>query len=190
MLGNQYPSTSSLQSDLKFDEDDNAVLTTKIGTKWKKVQVGELSTDILVSYNILKESPGPSSYALRNIQALSPASAWLLFIDKFILEHIRKCTITEAHRQTVNKEVCLANNELLTFIHFMYTRGVIGSNNMPYDTLWTENWACLCVKKKQYQGTVSGKFYVFSALTQSRIDLRGRKQIDLVIFGGVEQVHQ
>ena len=97
VLGNQDPSTSSLQSDLESEEENGAVLTAKDGTKWKKVQVGEQSTGRLASYNILKECPGPSSYARRNIQAASPASAWLLFIDKFILEHIRKCTITEAH---------------------------------------------------------------------------------------------
>ena len=89
-LGNQDPSTSSLQSDLEFDEENGAMLTAKDGTKWKKVQVGEQSTGRLASHNILKECPGPSSYARRNIQATSPASAWLLFIDKFILEHIRK----------------------------------------------------------------------------------------------------
>ena len=98
VLGNQDSSTSSLQSDLESDEDDGAVLTAKDGTKWKKAQVGEQSIGRLARHNILKECPGPSNYARRNIQAASPASAWLLFIDKFVLEHIRKCTITEAHR--------------------------------------------------------------------------------------------
>ena len=73
MLGNQYPSTSSLERDLESDEEDGTVLTAKIGTKWKKVQVGELFTGILVSHNILKEV------------------------------HIRKCNITEAHRQLKTK---------------------------------------------------------------------------------------
>ena len=147
MLGNQDPSTSSLQSDLESEEDDDAVLTAKDGTKWKKVQVGEQSTGRLASHNILKECPGPSSYARRNIQATSPASAWLLFIDKFILEHIRKCTITEAHRQTENEDFCLTNNELLAFIAVMYARGVTASNDMPYYTLWTENWGVSLCKK-------------------------------------------
>ena len=147
MLGNQDPSTSSLQSDLEFDEKDGAVLTAKNGTKWKKVQVDEQSTGRLASHNILKNCPGPSSYARRIIQTASPASAWLLFIDKFILEHIRKCTITEAYRQTENEEFCLTNNELLAFIAVMYARGVTGSNDMPYHTLWTENWGVPLCKK-------------------------------------------
>ena len=56
----------------------------KNGTKWKKVRVGEQSTGRLAIHNILKECSGPLSYARRNTQATSPASAWLLFIDKFI----------------------------------------------------------------------------------------------------------
>ena len=75
VLGNQEPSTSSLQSDLESEEEDGAVLTAKDGTKWKKVQVDEQSTGRLASHNILKECPSPSSYAPRNIQAASPASA-------------------------------------------------------------------------------------------------------------------
>ena len=81
VLGNQDPSTSSVQSDLEFDEEDGAVLTAKDGTKWKKVQGREQSTGKLASHNILKECPGPSSYVRRNIQGASPASAFLLFID-------------------------------------------------------------------------------------------------------------
>ena len=147
MLGNQDTCTSSLQSALECEEEDDTLLTAKDGTKWKKVQVGEQSTGRLASHNILKEWPGPSSYTRKNIQAGSPASAWLLFIDKFILEHIHTCTITEAHRQTGNKEFSLTNNELLAFIAVMYTRGVTSSNDMPYHTLWTENWGVPLCKK-------------------------------------------
>ena len=115
------------------------MLTAKNGNKWRKVQVGEQSTGRLASHNILKECPSDLSYARRNIQVANPGIAWLLFIDKFILEHIRKCTITEAHKQTKNED-CLTNNELLALIAVMYARGVTDSNNMPYYTLWTENW--------------------------------------------------
>ena len=54
VLGNQDPSTSSLQSDLESEEENGAVLTAKDGTKWKKVQVGEQSTGRLASHNILR----------------------------------------------------------------------------------------------------------------------------------------
>ena len=124
MLDNQDPSTSSLQSESESDEEDGAVLTAKNGTKWKKVQVGGQSTGRLACHNILKEYPGSLSYTRRNIKARSPVSAWVLFIDKFILKQIHKCTITEAHRQTKNEEFYLKNNELLAFIAVVCTRGV------------------------------------------------------------------
>ena len=63
VLGNQDTCTSSLQSALECEEEDDTLLTAKGGTKWKKVQVGEQSTGRLASHNILKECPGPSSYA-------------------------------------------------------------------------------------------------------------------------------
>ena len=148
VLDNQDPSKSSLQSDLESDEEDRAVLTAKDGNKWKNAQVGEQSTGRLASHNILKECPGPLSYARRNIQAASPVSAWLLFIDKFILEHIHKCTITEAHRQTKNEEFCRTNNELLAFIAVMYAR-VTDSNDMPHHTLWNWKTGKLCGKLKR-----------------------------------------
>ena len=116
VFGNQDPSTSSLQSDLESDEENGAVLTAKNDTKWKKVQVGKQSTGRLASNNIVKECPGPLSYWRRNIQAGILACAWLLSMEKFILEHIHKCTITEAHVQTKNEEFCIANNELFAFI--------------------------------------------------------------------------
>ena len=131
------------------------MLTAKDGIKWKKVQVGEQSTGRLASHNILKQYPGSSSYVPGNIQAGSPPSTWLLFIDKFILKHIRKCTFTEAHRQTVNEEFCLTNNELLAFIAVMYIRGVTGPNNMPYHTLWTENWDVPLFKKETLRNRFS-----------------------------------
>ena len=108
----------------------------------EEAQVGEQSAGRLASHNILKECSGPSNYAHRNIQAASPASAWLLFIDKFILEHIRKCTITEAHRQTINEEFCLKHNELLAFIAVMYAQGVTGLNDIHIILCGMKTGAC------------------------------------------------
>ena len=42
----------------------------------------------------------------------SPVSPWRLFIDNFIVHHIRKCTVTEAHRQMQNQTFALTLEEL------------------------------------------------------------------------------
>ena len=52
----------------------------------------------------------------------SPASAWRLLIDDFILKHIAKCTITEAHRQLQHETFALTIEELEAFIAVMYAR--------------------------------------------------------------------
>ena len=134
------------------------MMTAKDGTKWKKVQVGKRSTGRLSSDNILKKCPGPSSYLRRNILAGSPASVWPLFIGKFILERIPKCTITEAHRQTGNKEFCLANNELLACISVKCTQVQMTCYIM---LCGLKTGACPCIKK-QYHGTVLPNFTLSS----------------------------
>ena len=69
----------------------------------------------------------------------SPASAWRLIIDRFILEHIQSCTIIEAHRQARCKDFTLSVEELEAFISIMYVRGVTGKNDMPLADLWNKN---------------------------------------------------
>ena len=77
----------------------------------------------------------------------SPASAWRLIIDKFILEHIQSCTIIEAHRQTKCKDFNLSVEELEAFISIIYVRGVTGENDMPLTDLWNKNWGIVFCKQ-------------------------------------------
>ena len=76
----------------------------------------------------------------------SPASAWRLLIDDFILKHIAKCTITEAHRQLQDETFALTIEELKAFIAVMYVRGATGKSALPLHDLWTENWGVLLRK--------------------------------------------
>ena len=90
--------------------------------------------------NILRETSGPTPYTKRNVVAGSPASAWRLLIDDFILKHIAKCTITEAHRQLQDEKFALTIEEIEAFIVVMYARGATGKSALPLHDLWTENW--------------------------------------------------
>ena len=99
-------------------------------------------------------------------------STWHLFIDKFKPEHIQKCTITEAYKQTTNEEFCLTNDKLLALIAVLYAREVTGSNIMPHYTIWTDYCDVpLCRLAILTNGF--SEIYVFSALTISLIDLKG-----------------
>ena len=90
--------------------------------------------------NILWKTSGPTPYTKRNVFAGSPASAWRLLIDDFILKHIAKWTITEAHRQLQDETFALTIEELEAFIAVMYARGTTGKSALPLHDLWTENW--------------------------------------------------
>ena len=61
----------------------------------------------------------------------SPASAWRLLIGNFVVHHIRKRIVTEAHRQMQNEIFDLTVEELESFIAVMYVRGVKGKSGLP-----------------------------------------------------------
>ena len=62
----------------------------------------------------------------KNVKTNSTASAWRLVINRFILEHVQSCTITEAHRQARCKDFTLTVEELEAFISIMYVHGMRG----------------------------------------------------------------
>ena len=70
----------------------------------------------------------------------SHASTWHPLINDFILRHIAKCTVTDAHRQLQDERLALTTEELETFIAAMYAQGATGKSALPLHDLWTENW--------------------------------------------------
>ena len=109
-------------------------------TQWTKIVYGTHSRGRYLQQNILRKCSGATFYARRNVRINSPASAWRLIFDKFILEHIQSCTVTEAHLQTKCKDFTLTVEELEALIGIMYARGVTGKNDMPVTDLWSKTW--------------------------------------------------
>ena len=68
----------------------------------------------------------------------NPASAWRLVINNYTVHHIRKCTVSEAHRQMQNQTFALTVEELESFIAVMYARRVTGKSALPLQEIWTE----------------------------------------------------
>ena len=139
VLSNPASSEES-QQDLSQIDVCN-LLVTRDGTKWTPVVAGTNSRGRRSQQNILRECSGATSYARRNVKTNSPASVWRLFIDKFILEHIQSCTVTEAHRETGSDGFTVTIEELEAFISIMYIRGVMGKNDMPLSQLWNKKWS-------------------------------------------------
>ena len=110
------------------------------GTEWLQLTSGDSSLRRCSEQNILRETSGPTLYTKRNVFAGSPASAWRLLVDDFILKHIAKCAITEGHRQAQDEKFAPTIKEWETFIAVMYAPGATGKSALPLLNLWTENW--------------------------------------------------
>ncbi|XP_043597813.1 uncharacterized protein LOC122574363 [Bombus pyrosoma] len=67
------------------------------GTQWIKLKAGGFRGRTPVRM-IFKDIAGPTGYAKRNIMSVYVISAFELIIDRHIMEHIKDCTETEAHR--------------------------------------------------------------------------------------------
>jgi len=88
------------------------ILTAPDGTRLFQITAGDLSAGRRPQQNILGEVSGRKPYAKGNVFAGSPASAWRLLVDNFILKHITKRTVTEARRQLHNQTFALTVEEL------------------------------------------------------------------------------
>ena len=122
-----------------------SVLIAPDGTKWLQITSGDSSLGRYSQQNILRETSGPTPYTKRNVFAGSRAGAWRLLIFDFILKHIAKCTITEAHRQLQDETFAPIIEKLEAFIAVMYARGVTGKSALSLHDLCTENWSvALC----------------------------------------------
>ena len=124
-----------------------SLLVTPNGTQWTRTVPGTYSRGRYSQQNILRECPEATSYARRNVEIRSLASAWRLIIDKFILEHIRSCTVTEAHLQTKCEDFTLTVGELEAIIGIIYALGEIGKSDMPLTDFWSKNWGVAFVSK-------------------------------------------
>ena len=126
--------------------DRDVTLTAPDGIERLQITPGENSAGRRSQQNILREVSGPTPYIKRSVVAGSPASAWCLLIDNFILKHIAKCTITEGHCIIQNQNFELTIKKLDTFIAVMYAQGVTGKSVLTLHDIWTEKWGILLCK--------------------------------------------
>ncbi|XP_073537704.1 uncharacterized protein [Phyllobates terribilis] len=119
--------------------ESEGILVSADGIQWKPVEIGEHLPGRCDSQNILREAPGPTGYARRNIIIDSPLSAWRLFFDSYILTHIKNCTLVEACRNN-NLPFTLSDEELDAFIAIFYARGISGTNRHSISSIWCNDW--------------------------------------------------
>ncbi|XP_077127776.1 uncharacterized protein LOC143783244 [Ranitomeya variabilis] len=119
--------------------ESEGILVSADGIQWKPVEIGQHLPGRRDSQNILREAPGPTGYARRNIIIDSPLSAWRLFFDSYILTHIKNCTLAEACRNN-NLQFTLSDEELDAFIAIFYARGISGTNRHSISSIWCNDW--------------------------------------------------
>ena len=74
--------------------------------------------------NVIHEKGGPTSYARRSIIADDTSSVFSLFIDNFIINHIKICTEAEAREKTGNAtgqcQLTIYSRSSLSCMHEVY----------------------------------------------------------------------
>ena len=75
--------------------DTNFVFIAKDKTEWTRQIDNDQNIGRMQQQNVLKEIPGPTHHAKRNVSESNVLSSFSLFIDRFIVEHIIKCTENE-----------------------------------------------------------------------------------------------
>ena len=144
----------------------------KDGTVWVQVVGDESTSGRLNASNVLREAPGPSSSAKRAICQDSPLSALCLFIDRFIIDHIVKCTQTEAQNKLNDKSWKTSSKEIYKLIGIMYARGLI-AKGQPVHEIWSKDWG-----PPFFREVMSRNRYK-ELLTYIRFDLRETRSMRL-----------
>ena len=78
----------------------NNIITGKDGTRWEEMSSNDPQVGRLGQHNILKDIPGSTSLPRRQLVEGSAVSAFCLFVDRFLIDHVQKCTEIEAHAKT------------------------------------------------------------------------------------------
>lgn len=129
-------------SDEEDFDDEGIVWEVSVdGNVWKKHFVEDTSQSAkgrLPAENIMRVKPGPTTYATR--KASDILNTFGLFIDDNILDHICKCTTTEARRRLKDDNWSLSKNELLAFIAVCYARGALGMKNMSVTNIFSRKY--------------------------------------------------
>ena len=91
------------------------------------------------THNVVKETPGPTGHAKRNIDD-TVTSAFKLLIDEGLLRHIQQATMTEARTVLGDNTWTMSIAELEAFLALLYARGAYASKGLSIDSLWSTKW--------------------------------------------------
>ena len=106
--------------DSAVNKTDNTFLSPD-GTMWVEVtNHHKVATRHMPSQNVLRSSPGPTSYAKRKVIEGSIMSAFILFIDDFMIHKIVSCTETEARSKLKNDTWSKSKEEIYALLGIFF----------------------------------------------------------------------
>ena len=82
--------------------------------------------------NMMRQTPGPTNYAMRRIIQKDVMTAFTLFVDKFIVDTIMECTQIEAHSKSGDENWSTSTEKIYKLYAVMYARGLL-ANDQPVD---------------------------------------------------------
>ena len=125
--------------DSAVNKTDNIFLSPN-GTIWVEVtNHNEVGTGRMPSQNVLRSSPGPTSYAKRKVIEGSIISVFTLFIDDFMIREIVSCTETDARSKLKNDTWSTSKEEIYALLGIFFARGLIAKRQRIND-LWSKVW--------------------------------------------------
>ena len=126
--------------DLAVNKTDNCFLSPN-RTMWVEVtNYNEVATGSMPSQNVLRSSPGLTSYAKRKVVEGTIMSAFIIFIDDFMICEIVSCTETEARSKLKNGTWSTSKEEIYALLRIFFARGLIAKRHRIND-LWSKVWA-------------------------------------------------
>lgn len=156
-------------------DDDHSPMSNvaRDGTVWHEIEPGVAAVGRTPSQNILRETPGPTAHAKRNIVIDSAISAFSLLIDEALLRNIQISTQQEAHRQLGNDEWIISVEELNAFIAILFARGALGANTLAAKDLWNKTWG------PPFFGSVMSRNRFLDIMRYLRFDVRSTRSVRL-----------
>ena len=128
----------------------------KDGTRWEELSSNDPQVGRLGQHNILKDIPGSISLSKRQIVEGSAMSAFSLFVDRFMIDHIQKCTEIEARSKTGDDNYNISTEEIYLLFAIMYARGLL-AKGQPVKFIWSKNGnlhsfvtLCLVIDTEKY----------------------------------------
>ena len=123
-LGRSGPSNINPRKKRRIDVTTpqiGTIFTGKDGTQWEVISRAEPGRT--AEQNVMRETPGPTSYAKRRIIQKEAMTAFNLYVDKFIVDTIVKCTQIEARSKSGEENWSTSAEEIYKLFAVMYARG-------------------------------------------------------------------